>query len=97
MATLNDIQILADELTLVSPPPAKPKGVNFTPTGNGRWIVQRTGAGMFALRAEYPISQNETCVIKIDSEITGYPNALISALKFAIMIAKSSTYFWAAT
>lgn len=95
MATLNELQILADELTQISPPPKQPKGVNFIAENDGRWVIERTGAGMYAVRAEYKLA-DETRTIKMEHEMTGYPNSLMSALKFAIMISTSSTFFWSA-
>ena len=97
MATLNDLQILADELTQVSPPPQQPKGANFIAQNSGRWVIARTGAGMYAVRAEYTMLDEEVRTIKIEHEITGYPNSLVSALKFAIMIASASTFYWSAS
>lgn len=96
MATLNDLQILADELTQVSPPPQQPKGVNFISENNGRWVIERTGAGMYAVRAEYKLADDDTRTIKIEHEMTGYPNSLVSALKFAIMIGNAQTHYWSA-
>lgn len=96
MTTLNDIQILADELTECSPPPAQPKGLNFVVVGSGKWIVARTGAGIYAIRAEYKVSEGETRIVKMENELVGYPNALVSALNFAITIGSASTYYWAA-
>ena len=96
MATLTEIQFLADRLTEVSPPPAQPKGINFVIVGSGKWVVARSGAGMYAIRAEYTDDQAATRVIKIENELTGYPTTLISALKFAITIGSASTYYWAA-
>ena len=93
MATLKDIQILADELTQVSPPPARPKGVNFIGT-NGRWKVETVGTGMYALRAEYDLADGEVVVVKINDEIVGFPSALVSAIKFAIMLSSCDKYFW---
>ena len=97
MATLNDLQILADELTQVSPPPQQPKGVNFIAEQNGRWVIVRTGAGMYAVRAEYKLADDDTRTIKMEHEMTGYPNSLVSALKFATMIASASTFYWSAS
>ena len=97
MATLNDLQILADELTQISPPPKQPKGVNFIAENNGRWVIVRTGAGMYAVRAEYTLLDQVARTIKMEHEMTGYPNSLVSALKFAIMIASASTFFWSAS
>lgn len=96
MATLNDLQLLADELSEVAPPPTKPQGLNFVVPNSGKWKVQRTGAGMYAIRAEYQVNEHETRIVKMENEMTGYPTALMSALKFAVMIANASTYYWSA-
>lgn len=93
MATLKEIQILADELTELAPPPTRPKGVNFFGT-NGRWKVEAVGTGMYALRAEYDLADGEVVVVKINDEIIGFPSALVSAIKFAIMLASCNKYFW---
>jgi hypothetical protein len=93
MTTLKEIQILADELTQVSPPPARPKGANFVGT-NARWKAETVGGGMYALRAEYDLANNEVVVMKINDEIVGFPSALVSAIKFSIMLASCNKYFW---
>ena len=93
MATLKEIQILADELTQVSPPPARPKGANFIGT-NGRWKVETVGTGMYALRAEYDLADGEVVVVKITDEIIGFASAFVSAIKFAIMLASCDKYYW---
>lgn len=93
MATLKDIQILADELTQISPPPTRPKGVNFVGS-NGRWKVETVGTGMYALRAEYDLADGEVVVVRMNDEIIGFPTALVSAIKFAIMLASCETYYW---
>jgi hypothetical protein len=95
MATLKDIQILADELTQLSPPPARPKGVNFIGT-NGRWKVETVGTGMYALRAEYDLADGEVVVVRINDEILGFASALVSAIKFSIMLSSCDKYFWSA-
>lgn len=94
MATLKEMQILADELTQVSPPPTRPKGVNFIGT-NGRWKVETVGTGMYALRAQFDLADGEVVIVRIQDEIIGFPSALISAMKFAIMLASCDKFLWA--
>jgi hypothetical protein len=93
MATLKDIQILADELTQVAPPPARPKGVNFV-GANGRWKAETVGSGLYALRAEYDLADGETITIRMDDEMVGFPSTIIPAIKFSIMLASCNQFFW---
>jgi hypothetical protein len=93
MATLKDIQTLADELTQVAPPPIRPIGVNFVGT-NGRWKAETVGSGLYALRAEYDLANGETVTIKMNDEIVGFPSTIVPAIKFSIMVANSSKFFW---
>lgn len=90
---IDRLQKLADELTEVAPPPKSPHGLNMA-VKRGRWIVQKVGAGMYAIRAEYQTEQNTAVVVKIDDEMSGFAKALVTAMKFAIQIASSSRHYW---
>lgn len=97
MATTNldieRLQKLADELTEVAPPPKKPNGIDEG-LKNGRWVVQRTGIGMYAIRAEYETTNNTIVTIRIDDEMRGFANSLVTAIKFSIQIASSTRHYW---
>ena len=94
---VEQLQVLADELTEVSPPPPKPKGLNFVVAGSGRWVVVKSGSGMFAIRPEYDDGRGGRVVATHNGEIRGFAPAIKTALMFAISIANSSRHYWSVT
>jgi hypothetical protein len=95
MTTLNDLQILADRLTKVSPPPQDltNKKDQFI-VGSGRWKVEMVGAGFYAVRIEYDTTQNKKVVMKADQELRGFADTLSQSLRFAEFIANPSRHHW---
>lgn len=94
MTTSSDLQVLCDELTILLPPPAKPRGVNFIEAGTGKWTIARVGSGLYAVRAEYKDTRGGSIEVKVENEITGYAPAVTTALKFAVSVAGSSRHNW---
>lgn len=96
MASISELQNLADKLTETMPPPLRPLGIDRADLRDGRWVVVRAGVGMFAVRAEYTTGQNEKIMVRHDDEILGYPQSIISALRFAVRVAESHRHYWVA-
>lgn len=96
MASISNLQELADQLTQCLPPPQQPKGIDRVDLMNGRWVVAKTGMGMFAIRAEYTTTQGEVVMYRQDDEIMGYPQAVVASLKFAIQVGNSHRHYWQA-
>lgn len=91
------LQKLADELTKVSPPPPRPKGLNYVVPETGRWVVAKVGSGMYAIRPEYDDTRGHKIVATHNGEIRGFAPAIETALRFAISIATSTRHYWSAT
>ena len=95
MATLNDLQILADKLTKISPPPQDlTNGKDKFIVGSGRWKVEMVGAGFYAVRIEYDTTQNKKVVMKAKQELRGFADTLAQSLKFAEFVANPSRHHW---
>ena len=88
------LQILADDLTKVSPPPNRPTGLNYIVEGTGKWVVVKVGSGMYAIRPEYEDSRGGKVVATQNGEIRGFAPAIETALRFAISIANSHRHYW---
>jgi hypothetical protein len=95
MATLSQLQILADKLTKVSPPPQDlTNGKDQFVKGSGRWKVEMVGAGFYAVRIEYDTTQNKKVVMKANHELRGFSENLAQSLKFAEFVAQPSRHYW---
>ena len=94
MATISDLEILADRLTEEMPPPPQLAGVVNTIPGTGRWIIARTGAGTYALRIEYQTAAGELIVVRQQSELKGFPDTLAQAIRFTLEVATASRHYW---
>jgi hypothetical protein len=95
MATLSDLQKLADKLTKVSPPPQDlTNGIDTFVVGSGRWKVEMVGAGFYAVRIEYTTTQNKKIVMKANQELRGFYDTLSQSLRFAEFIAEASRHHW---
>ena len=95
--TTQQLQNLCDELTEVSPPPTRPLGINAPIIGAGRWIAVRFGGGAYAIRAEYNTTDGKKITVKMENELRGFPNGLVSAIRFTIELAKSHRHYWYTT
>lgn len=95
MATLSDLQILADKLTLASPPPHDlTNGSDRFIVGSGKWKVEMVGAGFYAVRIEYDTTQNKKVVMRASQELKGFADGLVQSLKFAEFVANPSRHHW---
>lgn len=94
MTTIEQLQVLADELTDVFPPPKVPLGVNSVIAGTGKWRVMRIGGGCYAVRIEYQRSDGTTVTVKSSEEIVGYPSNVTTAIRFALQMGNASRHFW---
>jgi hypothetical protein len=95
MATLIDLQLLADKLTLVAPPPQDLKnGTDQFVQGSGRWKVEMVGAGFYAVRIEYETTQNKKVVMKAEQELRGFSQNLAQSLEFAEFVANPHRHHW---
>lgn len=94
MSSISELQKLADKLTEALPPPLHPLGTQRVDLVKGRWVVTRAGMGMFAVRVEYTTTQNEKILYRVDNEIIGYPQAIQTAIKFAVQVANSHRHYW---
>lgn len=94
--TTQQLQNLCDELTEVAPPPPRPLGLNTPVVAGGKWIAVRFGGGAYAIRAQYQTVDGKTITVKMEDEIRGFPNGLISAIRFTINLAKSHRLYWVA-
>jgi hypothetical protein len=95
MATLIDLQLLADKLTKVAPPPQdltsdKHKFI----VGSGRWKVEMVGGGFYAVRIEYDTTQNQKVVMKAERELRGFSQNLAQSLEFAEFVANPNRHHW---
>jgi len=95
MATLIDLQLLADKLTLVAPPPQDlTNGKDQFVRGSGRWKVEMVGGGFYAVRIEYDTTQNQKVVMKANQELRGFSQNLEQSLKFAEFVANPHRHHW---
>lgn len=97
MASIIELQVLADRLTELAPPPALPKGVNMIAPNTGRWVVKRVGAGFYALRAHYDHTDPEVVEpieVTIANELRGYPSTMATALHFSVTVLDSPRHQW---
>jgi hypothetical protein len=95
MATLLDLQLLADKLTKVAPPPQDlPSDKYKFIVGSGRWKVEMVGAGFYAVRIEYETTQNQKIVMKADRELRGFSQNLAQSLEFAEFVANPNRHHW---
>jgi hypothetical protein len=94
MTTISDLQVLADELTELTPPPTQPRGLNTAIAGTGRWKVVPIGGGGYALRIEYDDHINGTIIGRADPEISGFASMLRQSLAFMVSVNKASRFHW---
>lgn len=95
MATLIDLQLLADKLTKVAPPPQDlTNGKDQFIVGSGKWKVEMVGAGFYAVRIEYDTTQNKKIVMKADRELRGFSQNLAQSLEFAEFVANPHRHHW---
>ena len=95
MATLKDLQILADKLTIVAPPPQDlTNNKDQFIVGSGRCKVEMVGAGFYAVRIEYDTTQNQKVVMKANQELRGFSESLAQSLKFAEFVANPHRHHW---
>lgn len=96
MATITELEILADQLTEVVPPPTNPKGQANTIPGTGRWVIAKTGAGTYALRIEYDTASGAKLVVRQQTELKGFADTLAQAMRFTIEVATADRHHWLA-
>lgn len=94
MTTTRELQLLADELTDVFPPPKSIAPQQLPTVGHGKWKVVPIGAGSFALRVEYTDAEGESVVMRAEREIAGFPNTLRQSLEFMLSIYSSTRHGW---
>lgn len=94
MTTTRDLQLLADELTEVFPPPHTVAAQQLAIVGRGKWKIVPIGGGSFALRIEYTDSRGEEVVMRAEREIAGFPNTLRQSLEFMLSVYSSTRYGW---
>jgi len=97
MATISEIEILLDELSLSSPPPPLPIGVgdhHKIRKGSGKWVVVPVGVGIYAVRVEYKLDDDSKLQVKVPEEIRGAPQAISMAVRFALQLANSHRFYW---
>ncbi len=95
MATLSDLQKMADRLTDISPPPQDlTNGKDKFIVGSGRWKVEIVGAGFYAVRIEYDTTDNKKVVMKAQQEMRGFADNLAQSLRFAEFVAKANRHYW---
>jgi hypothetical protein len=96
MATISELENLADRMTEVMPPPTKASGtINILP-GTGRWVIAKTGAGTYALRIEYTTANGGTVTVRQQTELKGFADNLAQAMRFTIEVATANRHHWIA-
>ena len=91
---MNELQILADELTALLPPPQRPLGVNLVVAGTGKWKIVPVGSGSYAMRIEYQHPEGSTFIVRSEKEIAGFPNALRQSLEFMVDLHTATRHYW---
>jgi hypothetical protein len=94
MTTISELQILADELTELLPPPTRPAGVNLVVVGSGKWKIVPVGSGSYAMRIEYEHPDGHSFVVRSEKEIAGFPNALRQSLEFMVTLHTATRHHW---
>lgn len=94
MTTTKELQALADELTIVMPPPKSVRGANDTTVGSGVWKIAPIGSGAFALRIEYKKADGSTITVRPEKEVSGFPNTLRQSLEFLISLNVATKHLW---
>jgi hypothetical protein len=96
MATISELENLAEQMTQTLPPPERPQTkLNIMP-GTGRWVIAKTGAGTYALRIEYTTAGGGTVTVRQQTELKGFADALAQAMRFAIEVATAHRHSWIA-
>ncbi len=94
MTTHKDLQVLADQLTQLTPPPSQPLGLNNAKPGTGKWKIVPIGAGGFALRIEYEHVEGGTVIGRADPEISGFASSIRQSLSFMLSVTRASRFHW---
>jgi hypothetical protein len=94
MTTIKELQILADELTQLLPPPIRPQGVNLVVAGTGRWKIVPIGSGSYAMRIEYEHPDGDTFIVRAEKEIAGFPSSLRQSLDFMVTLHTATRHQW---
>lgn len=94
MTTMKELQLLADGLTELLPPPASPKGVQSVKSGTGRWTIVPIGSGSYALRIEYRDRENNVVTVRAEREIAGFPSTLRQSLEFMLSVHSATRHHW---
>jgi hypothetical protein len=94
MTTIKELQVLADGLTKLMPPPALPPNVQTVKSGTGRWAIVPIGSGSYALRIEYKDKDNNTITVRAEREITGFPSSLKQSLEFMLSVHSATRHRW---
>jgi hypothetical protein len=94
MTTHSDLQVLADQLTELTPPPTQPLGLNNAKPGTGKWKVVPIGAGGYALRIEYENLDGGLVIGRADPEISGFASNIRQSLSFMLSVTRASRFYW---
>lgn len=94
MTTTKELQLLADELTDVMPPPKSVTAMNGKIVGSGVWKVAPIGSGAYALRIEYKQADGTTVTVRPEREVSGFPNTLRQSLEFMISVHAATRHHW---
>lgn len=94
MATTEQLNLLADELTQAMPPPRQLAGIQNVIPGTGRWVIVRVGGGTFAVRAQFDSPTGEPVICRTADEVRGYASTVATSLRFAIQVATASRHNW---
>jgi hypothetical protein len=94
MATINELNLLVEQLNEVLPPPSKLAGIVNTIPGSGRWVLAKVGSGAYAVRAEFTTISGDTVIAKQQTEIVGFPKTVAMSLRFTINTATAGKHYW---